>query len=130
MTRLETSSPSGKEAAYLDRRQRLGFVPTFAFWTRPDIQKLTGPWLAVFVVLWSIVLSMFVMEWVPLWASGLLGGVGLVIFIALFERYLRFRLGSRALEKGELHPTIDSASPKPPRSGTDRHLREKHESGT
>ncbi|MBZ5710603.1 hypothetical protein [Nannocystis pusilla] len=101
MTRLETSSPSGKGVAYLDRRQRLGFSPTLAFWTRPDIQKLTGPWLAGFVVLWSIALSMFVMQWVPIWASGLLGGAGLFLFIALFERYLRTRLRSRALEEGE-----------------------------
>lgn len=93
MTALASHSP-GKRA-YLDRPQRLGFLPTSAFWNRRDVWKLV--WLPTVIVsiLWSVLLDLFVFDFTPIWVSGLLGGMGFVVFIGLLERYLRSRLRQR-----------------------------------
>lgn len=101
MKTLAPCPPAG-ELAYLDRPQRLGFLPTTAFWNRPDVWKIAGRPTGVFVFLWLMMLSLFVVEWTPMWASGLIAGVGPVLFVGLLERYLRARLQrQRALSRGD-----------------------------
>ena len=65
-----------EEPARLDRPQPLGFLPALAFWKRPDVGKIVGPWLGTFVFLWLMIFGMFVVQWTPLWVSALLGGGG------------------------------------------------------
>ena len=93
--------PSEKNPARLDRPQRLGFLPTAAFWKRPDVWKIAGPWSAVFVVLWWVLIDLFAKNWIPFWASALLVAMGQFLFIAMLERYLRTRLRHRALGQGD-----------------------------
>ncbi len=85
-----------KDLAYLDRPQRLGFLPTLAFWNRRDVSKVTGPMLGTFVLLWLMALALFVNEWTPTWVSGLLGGLGPYLFLGALERVIRKRLRARA----------------------------------
>ena len=77
--------------------QRWGFVPTMAFWQRPDVWKIAGPPTGVFVFFWLVALDIFVTGTTPLWASGLLGGLGPFLFVGVLERYLRRRMQRRAL---------------------------------
>ncbi|MDC0671916.1 hypothetical protein [Nannocystis radixulma] len=91
--------PREKQPALLDRRQRLGFLPTLAFWNRKDIRKLTGPWLAAFAALWLILLEL-IRGAVPPWATKLIGAAGPLLFITVLERYVRARLERRALAQG------------------------------
>ncbi|WP_434424328.1 hypothetical protein [Nannocystis pusilla] len=81
----------------LDRPQRLGFLPTLAFWRRRDVWKIAGPWAATFVGLWTVLLDLFMLGFVPAWASALLAGAGPVLFVGLLERYLRARLERRKI---------------------------------
>lgn len=94
---METLAPRApeREPARLDRPQRLGFLPTTAFWQRPDVWKIAGPPTGLFVFLWLMMLSLFVVEWTPMWASGLIAGLGPLLFVGLLERYLRSRLQRR-----------------------------------
>jgi hypothetical protein len=119
--------PREKQPALLDRRQRLGFLPTLAFWNRRDIRKLTGPWLAAFAALWLLLLEL-IRGTVPPWATKLIGAAGPLLFITLLERHVRARLERRALAQG-LHgavpqppgsipsPTSDSVTPTRERDG-------------
>ncbi len=97
--------PVTAEPARLDRPQRWGIVPTSAFWKRADVWRIAGPPTAIFVVLWSIALDALVFGWTPLWASGLLGGLGPFLFVGLLERYLRRRMQQRRA----LRPAADDA---------------------
>lgn len=90
------------DLARLDRPQRLGFLPTTAFWQRPDVWRIAGPPTGVFVFLWLMMLSLFVVKWTPMWASALLAGLGPYLFVAVLERYLRRQLRRReALAEGK-----------------------------
>lgn len=60
-----------------------------------------------FVVLWSIALDVLVFGWTPLWASGLLGGLGPFLFVGLLERYLR----RRTQQRRALRPAYDAPAP-------------------
>lgn len=97
-----------EEPARLDRPQPLGFLPTLAFWKRPDVGKIVGPWLGTFVFFWLMIFGMFVVQWTPIWLSALLGGVGPFLFIAVLEHHLRARLRHRALGA---KPLADSLPP-------------------
>lgn len=88
--------PPEQAIAYLDRPQLLGFLPTLAFWNRRDVSKVTGPMLGTFALLWMVPLSLFVFPWTPIWASGLLGGLGPYLFLGVLERVIRKRLHARA----------------------------------
>ena len=90
-----TPQPSESKAAGLDRPQRLGFLPTTAFWQRPDVWKVAGRPTGAFVFLWMMMLSLCVVKWTPMWASALLAGLGPFLFVAVLERYLRARLRQR-----------------------------------
>lgn len=93
--------PSERAPIYLDRPQRLGFLPTAAFWRQPDVWRLAWPWTGAFVFLWLMMLSVFVVDWTPMWASGLIAGIGPYLFVGLLERYLRARLRrQRGLSRG------------------------------
>jgi len=87
--------PPDKALARLERPQRLGFLPTLAFWKRRDVWKIAGPWTAAFVFLWTVLLDLFVRGLIPAWASPVIAGAGPVLFVGLLERYLRARLGRR-----------------------------------
>ena len=76
----------------LDKPQRLGFLPTTAFWQRGDVWKIAGPAAGMFVFLWLLALDLLVFESTPIWASAILAGIGPFLFIALLERYLRSRI--------------------------------------
>lgn len=77
--------PPERELARLDRPQRLGFLPTTAFWQRRDVWRMAGPPTCIFVFLWSVMLDLFVDQWTPIWGSGMLGGMGPVLFVGLLE---------------------------------------------
>jgi hypothetical protein len=87
--------PADKQLARLERPQRLGFLPTLAFWKRRDVWKIAGPWAAAFVLLWTVLLDLFVRGLIPAWASPVIAGAGPVLFVGLLERYLRARLERR-----------------------------------
>lgn len=94
MTTLAPRPPEA-EVPHLDRPQRLGFLPTTAFWKRRDVWRIAGPPTGVFVFLWLMMLDLLVVDFTPMWASGLLAGIGPYLFVALLERYLRVRLRRR-----------------------------------
>jgi hypothetical protein len=79
----------------LERPQRLGFLPTLAFWRRRDVWKIAGPWTAAFVCLWTVLLDLFVRGLVPAWTSAVIAGAGPMLFVGFLERYLRARLERR-----------------------------------
>lgn len=82
--------------AYLDRPQRFGFLPTLAFWNRRDVAKANGPMLAVFVVLWLLLLGTLADHLLLVgWPRRLAAGLGPYLFLGLLERYLRKRLRAR-----------------------------------
>jgi hypothetical protein len=87
--------PTETAPAYLDRPQRLGILPTTAFWRRPAVWKIAGRPTGAFVFLWLMMLSLFVVDRTPMWASGLIAGAGPYLFVGLLERYLRARLRRR-----------------------------------
>lgn len=87
--------PTHAESARLDAPQRLGIVPTSAFWKRPDVWRIAGLPTGVFVFFWLLGLDLFLSASIPLWASGLLGGLGPLLFVGLLERYLRRRMQQR-----------------------------------
>jgi len=87
--------PSETEVAHLDRPQRLGFLPTTAFWKRRDVWRIAGPPTSVFVFLWLLMLDLLVHGTIPMWASSIIAGIGPYLFVALLERYLRARLRRR-----------------------------------
>jgi hypothetical protein len=94
MTALAPRPPE-TEVANLDRPQRLGFLPTTAFWKRRDVWRIAGPPTGVFVFLWLMMLGLFVTGSTPMWASAMLAGIGPYLFVAVLERYLRVRLRRR-----------------------------------
>lgn len=87
--------PADNELARLERPQRLGFLPTLAFWKRREVWKIAGPWAAAFVLLWTVLLDLFVRGSIPPWVTPVLAGAGPVLFVGLLERYLRARLERR-----------------------------------
>jgi hypothetical protein len=87
--------PPEPEVTYLDRPQWLGFWPTTAFWKRRDVWRIAGPPTGIFVFLWLMLLDIFVNGSTPMWASGMLAGIGPYLFVGSLERYLRFRLRRR-----------------------------------
>ena len=88
-------SPPENELAGLDRPQRLGFLPTTGFWKRRDVKRVAAPLIGAFAFLWYIMLGLLVTGSIPLWASGLLAGVGVSLLVGLLERYLRYRIRRR-----------------------------------
>lgn len=87
--------PPEKAIVYLDRPQCLGFLPTLAFWNRRDVAKVTAPMLGTVGLLWMLLLVLFVNDWTPIWASGLLAGLGPYLFLGVLERIIRKRLRAR-----------------------------------
>ncbi|MDC0669409.1 hypothetical protein POL58_16765 [Nannocystis sp. ncelm1] len=100
-----------RELARLDRPQRLGLLPTTAFWQRPDVWRIAGPSTGVFVFLWLMMLSLFVVKWTPMWASALLAGLGPFLFVSVLERYLRRRLRRREALAASGTEALGSADP-------------------
>lgn len=105
----------GADLARLDRPQRLGFLPTTAFWKRPDVWKIVGPWSAVFVFLWLVWIELVLDSLLPLWASLVVAVMGQFVFIVVLERYLRVRLRRRALATGEGQATASDTRGEVPR---------------
>ena len=95
---MSTLAPRPTDApARLDMPQRWGIVPTSAFWKRPDVWKIARIPTVVFLFFWLVALDIFVTGSTPLWASGLLGGLGPFLFVGLLERFLRRRMRQRRL---------------------------------
>ncbi len=89
--------PPEKAIVYLDRPQRLGFLPTMAFWNRRDVAKLNAPLFGTFTLLWLLVMISFVDDWVPVWwARSLLVALVPYLFLGALERVIRKRLHARA----------------------------------
>ena len=101
--------PPETEVTHLDRPQRLGFLPTTAFWKRRDVWRIAGPPTGVFVFLWLVMLDLFVHGTIPMWASAIIAGIGPYLFVALLERYLRARLRQR--RSLELPPQNEADDP-------------------
>ncbi len=88
--------PPEKAIVYLDRPQRLGFLPTMAFWNRRDVAKVNVPLFGTFTVLWLLVMISFVDDWVPVWwARSLLVALVPYLFLGALERIIRKRMRAR-----------------------------------
>lgn len=57
MASLMPRPPEGA-TSYLDRPQRLGFLPTRAFWNRRDVWRLAFPLNVGFILLWFALLDL------------------------------------------------------------------------
>ena len=102
----------------LDKPQRLGFLPTTAFWRRRDVWKIAGPATGVFAFFWWMALDLLVFESTPIWLSAILAGIGPLLFVALLERYLRSRLQRpRAMEYPDREQLMEGKPPQPPAAG-------------
>lgn len=77
-----------EEVAYLDldRPQRLGFLPTKAFWRRGDVWRAAYPLTLCFAVLWFTVVDLFLSG---VWVRALLCCGGVELFRGLLERHIR-----------------------------------------
>lgn len=90
--------PPEQAIVYLDRPQRLGFLPTLAFWNRRDVARVNAPIFGTFVVLWFLVMVGFVGDWVPLWwVRKLLVVLGPYLFLGVLERHIRKWLRARSV---------------------------------
>ena len=98
-------APADNKPARLERPQRLGFLPTLAFWKRREVWKIAGPWAAAFVLVWTVLLDLFVRGLIPAWATPVIAGAGPVLFVGLLERYLRARLEDRRV-LGQARPPL------------------------
>ncbi len=92
---MPTPSTHESKLARLDRPQRLGFLPTEAFWERRDVKKAARPLIVGFAFQWFMMIDLFA-PGLPVWANSALSVAGLYLFVALLERYIRARLRARA----------------------------------
>ena len=92
----------GKPGQFLETRQRLGLLPTWAFWNRPDVWR-TGRWFVAPVVGATVGLGLWLSQVVPDWAVPLVlvlfGPVPPMVTMGLLERYIRKRI--RRSEPGD-----------------------------
>lgn len=93
-TLARSSEP--KPRVYLDKPQRLGILPTLGFWNQPEVWRLIGPVMAVFVGVWTVAISALYSGALSLWTLALIGGGGPLLMIGLIERYVRRRMRQRA----------------------------------
>lgn len=55
-------APRQKEVAYLDRPQRLGILPTRAFWSRSDVWRIAFPLNVLFILSWFALIDLLVAD--------------------------------------------------------------------
>jgi hypothetical protein len=90
----DASAPP-RPGRYLETPQRLGILPTLAFWNRHDVWK-SARWFAVPVIGASLLASAALAFTVTPWlfpAIGVATGVPTALTYGLLERHIRRRLG-------------------------------------
>ncbi|MCY0991975.1 hypothetical protein OV203_32860 [Nannocystis sp. ILAH1] len=97
----------------LDRPQRLGFLPTYWFWSDPEREVLLRPLIAAIALpLTPLLFFMMVkLQW-PMWTLIAVSGLWPSLVCGLVERHVRAELRRRALAAALAEPAALPAEQK------------------
>lgn len=95
MSSLMPTEPP-RQPVYLDRPQRLGIVPTFAFWNQPEVWRHARGLAATAAAVWVVVAGALLSGTMPPLMLGLVGALGMVVLLGLLERHVRRGMRARA----------------------------------